>query len=170
MEDSETSKGADGSSQAGPAAGGPGAGGMGSDARRDAAAIVTPMARPSFKRRHWGKLTLLTLIVLPAVVFGVWTASALGWSYSDGQRAGVLQKISRKGWVCKTWEGTMYMSVGNGFRADSFQFTVRNDSLAHALEAMSGKPISLHYEQHVNVPTSCFGDTEYFVTEAHIAN
>ena len=123
-----------------------------------------PPSRASFKRRHWGKLLLLTLIALPIVVFTVWVSTALNWTYSSAQRAGFVQKISRKGWLCKTWEGTLYTGIAQGFRADSFQFSVRSDSIAHQLEALSGKKVTVHYEQHKGVPTSCFGETEYFVS------
>jgi hypothetical protein len=115
-------------------------------------------------RRHWGKLTLLTLLGAPSVVFALWAVITLSWSYSSGQRAGYVQKISRKGYVCKTWEGTLYTDIAKGFRADSFSFTVRSDSLAHVIEALGGKKVDVRYEQHIGVPTSCFGDTEYFVT------
>ncbi len=104
------------------------------------------------------------LIGLPVLGIAVWSAVALSWSYSDGKRAGYVQKIARKGYVCKTWEGTLYTDIARGFRSDSFTFTIRSDSLAHALEALSGERVAVHYEQHVGVPTSCFGETEYFVT------
>lgn len=94
----------------------------------------------------------------------MWAAIALNWSYSSGKRAGYVQKISRKGYVCKTWEGTLYTDIARGFRSDSFNFTVRSDSLAHVIEALSGKSVAVDYEQHIYVPTSCFGDTEYFVS------
>lgn len=118
--------------------------------------------RQSFKRRHWGKLLLLTLIGLPAAAFALWVVITLNWSYSDGKRPGSVQKISRKGYICKTWEGMLYTD-SRGFRPDSFQFTVRNDSIAHLLQGLVGKQVSLDYEQHVRVPSSCFGDSEYFV-------
>ncbi len=130
-----------------------------------APAPVQPMApRKGFFRRHW-LLTILFLIVgLP--VFGVvaWSAAALNWSYSSGKRAGYVQKISRKGFVCKTWEGTLYTDIAKGFRSDSFSFSVRSDSVAHRIEELSGKRVAVEYQQHIGVPTSCFGETEYFVT------
>lgn len=133
-------------------------------AKDSAASASDPrMPRASFKRRHWGKLLLLTLIMFPAVVFGVWSAVTLGWTYSEGDRPGFVQKIATKGYVCKTWEGILYNDL-QGFRADSFQFTVRSDSLAKVLQGLTGKRVSLHYQQHVNVPSSCFGDSEYFVS------
>lgn len=122
-----------------------------------------PPPRRSFFRRHWLLSTLSLLIGLPLVTLALWTAISLSWSYSTGKRAGYVQKISRKGFLCKTWEGTLYTDIARGFRADSFAFSVRNDSIAHAIEALSGKRVAVEYEQHLAVPTTCFGDTEYFV-------
>lgn len=127
-----------------------------------AAATPAP-ARKSFVRRHWLAVTLLAVVGVPALGFGLWTAGALSWSYSDGSRAGYVQKISRKGWLCKTWEGTLYTDIAKGFRSDSFSFSVRSDSIARVLSDLSGKRVTVTYEQHVGVPTSCFGETEYFV-------
>ena len=121
--------------------------------------------KPSFKRRHWGKLTVFVLLGLPITAFALWTLASLSWSYSSGQRAGYVQKMSYKGFVCKTWEGVLYTDIAKGFRSDSFSFTVRSDSLAKVVEALSGKRVTIHYEQHIKVPSSCFGDTEYFVTQ-----
>lgn len=123
-----------------------------------------PPAPRSFARRHWLALTLLVLLGLPVLGLTAWTAIALNWSYSSGKRAGYVQKFSRKGYVCKTWEGTLYTDIAKGFRSDSFSFTVRNDSVARVLESLSGKKVALQYDQHIYVPTSCFGETEYFVT------
>jgi hypothetical protein len=123
-----------------------------------------PQPRQSFKRRHWGKLTVFFLLGAPMAVFALWALVTLNWSYSSGQRAGYVQKMSRKGFVCKTWEGVLYTDIAKGFRSDSFSFTVPNDSVAHVIEGLSGKRVTLHYDQHIYVPTSCFGETEYFVS------
>ncbi|MGV3708177.1 MAG: hypothetical protein ACO1Q7_04990 [Gemmatimonas sp.] len=119
--------------------------------------------RPSFKRRHWGKLLVLTLLFIPIVAFTLWSVVTLNWTYSEGDRPGYVQKIAIKGYVCKTWEGVLYNDL-QGFRPDSFQFTVRSDSLARVLQSLSGKQVSVYYQQHKGVPSSCFGDSEYFVT------
>lgn len=128
-----------------------------------AGGVAPAPARKSFVRRHWLTVTTLALVGIPAIGVGIWTTAALSWSYSEGERAGFVQKISRKGWLCKTWEGTLYTDIAKGFRSDSFSFTVRSDSVARAISALSGKRVTVTYEQHVGVPTSCFGDTEYFV-------
>ncbi len=123
-----------------------------------------PKPRPSFLRRHWLAVGVFGVFGLPALLLALWATIALSWSYSSGKRAGYVQKMSRKGYVCKTWEGTLYTDIARGFRSDSFSFTVRSDSLAHVIETLSGKRVAVDYEQHLYVPTSCFGDTEYFVT------
>jgi hypothetical protein len=124
-----------------------------------------PAKKKSFFRRHWGKIIITIILALPIVVFTLWTVISLSWSYSTGQRSGYVQKVSRKGFICKTWEGTLYTDIAKGFRSDSFNFTVRNDSVAHMIEALGGKKVQIHYEQHIKVPSSCFGDTEYFVNK-----
>lgn len=123
-----------------------------------------PVEEPrGFLRRHWGKLTIALLIVVPALVFTIWASIALNWSYSAGNRVGYVQKLSRRGWLCKTWEGELQISNIPGSAPVIFQFTVRSDSLAKVIENAGGKQVQLYYEQHVGVPTRCFGDTEYFV-------
>ena len=106
------------------------------------------------------------LIALLVLVFlaGAWTWLTLHWSYSEGERAGYVQKFSRKGWLCKTWEGEIAMVTMPGAIPDRFEFTVRDDAVAAQINALAGKRVVLKYEQHKFVPTRCFGETEYFVT------
>jgi hypothetical protein len=120
--------------------------------------------RPGFFRRHWGKLTLATLVLLPIVVIVLWTTIALSFSYSDGNRVGYNQKLSRKGWLCKTWEGEIALTAQPGVAPEIFRYSVRDDSIARAIQALQGQRVALHYEQHKGLPTSCFGETEYFAT------
>ena len=119
--------------------------------------------RVSFFRRHWGKLTLAALVIVPALVFTIWSSITLSYSYSDGERVGYVQKLSRKGWLCKTWEGELQMSNVPGSAPILFQFSVRSDSLARAIEELAGRQVALYYQQHVGVPSNCFGETEYYV-------
>jgi hypothetical protein len=120
--------------------------------------------RESFLKRHWGKLTLAALVLIPLAAFAAWSAVTLAYTYSSGERQGYVQKISRKGWLCKTWEGELAMSNVPGAAPQLFMFTVRNDSVAALIDETVGKRVALHYEQHIGVPSACFGDTEYFVT------
>jgi hypothetical protein len=105
-------------------------------------------------------LGLLLAVVLLAAAY---TWIALTYSYSEGERAGYLQKFSKRGWLCKTWEGEILLSSMPGAIPEKFEFTVRDDALAAQLSAAAGKRVVLSYSQHKGLPTSCFGDTEYFV-------
>lgn len=110
-------------------------------------------------------LKIVIAIVLMAVLgFGGWTWFTLSYDYSEGERAGYIQKLSSKGWLCKTWEGEMSMINYPGAAPEIFHFSVRDDKTAKAIEAVVGKRVALHYEQHINVPSRCFGETEYFIT------
>ena len=108
---------------------------------------------------------LFTLVVVLLLGLGAYTWLVLNWSYSSGERAGLLQKFSRKGWVCKTWEGELMLTAMPGAIPEKFEFTVRDDKLAAELSANAGKKIVLSYSQHKGLPTSCFGDTEYFAQQ-----
>ena len=114
-------------------------------------------------------LTLLfTLLVVALVAVTGYTWLVLNWSYSSGERAGLLQKFSRKGWVCKTWEGELMLTAMPGAIPEKFEFTVRDEKLAAELSANAGKKIVLTYAQHKGLPSSCFGDTEYFAEKVQL--
>lgn len=117
----------------------------------------------SLLRRHWKLATILAVVLVPSLVFTIWAGITLSYSYSTGERVGYVQKLSRKGWICKTWEGELQLSNIPGSAPILFQFSIRSDSIARAIEQLAGRQVSLSYEQHVGVPTSCFGETEYFV-------
>jgi hypothetical protein len=108
---------------------------------------------------------LLVVVVLGLVGF---TWITLHWSYSEGERAGYVQKLSKKGFLCKTWEGEMAMVTMPGTVAEKFLFTVPTDAIAARVNASVGKRVALHYQQHKWIPTSCFGETEYFVTDVRV--
>ena len=128
----------------------------------------TPIASASVKKKRPRVLiVLLILLLIPAVIVSLWVWVTLGYTYALGERAGYVQKISKKGWLCKTWEGELAMANLPGTMPQIFSFTVRNDSIAHVIEQNAGKQVSLTYEQHRGVPTSCFGETEYFVIGVH---
>jgi hypothetical protein len=128
----------------------------------------TPIASaPAKKKRPKVLIVLLIILLIPAVISSLWVWVTLGYTYALGERAGYVQKISKKGWLCKTWEGELAMANLPGTMPQIFSFTVRNDSIAHVIEQNAGKQVSLTYEQHRGVPTSCFGETEYFVIGVH---
>ena len=106
----------------------------------------------------------LGLLVLAALGFAGWILLMLNWSYATGERAGYVQKLSKKGWLCKTWEGEIALVSMPGAVAEKFQFTVPDDAVAEQINKSLGSRVTLHYEQHIGLPTSCWGDTQYFVT------
>ena len=110
---------------------------------------------------------LLSLVAALVVIMGIYTWFALTWSYSEGTRAGYLQKFSKKGWLCKTWEGEILLSSMPGAIPERFTITVRDDSLVQKLQSTMGQRVEISYEQHKGVPTSCFGETEYFVSSVN---
>ena len=114
-------------------------------------------------------LIFLALLAAAIAAFALYTWFTLSWSYSDGERAGFLQKFSRKGWLCKTWEGEILLSSMPGAIPERFTFSVRDDGVARQLVAATGKRVVLSYAQHRGVPTSCFGETEYFVEKVVVA-
>lgn len=109
-----------------------------------------------------GALVALCLLMV-AYLWG-----ALHWSYSSGERAGFVQKLSQKGWVCKTWEGEQALVSLPGTLPEKFYFTVRDDAVAARINASVGKRVALTYEQHKGLLTACFGDTEYFITDVKV--
>jgi len=108
-------------------------------------------------------LWIAGLLLAVAALFAGYTWLTLSWSYSKGERAGYVQKFSKKGWICKTWEGELAMVAIPGSMPEKFYFSVRDDSIAEQINQAMGRQIVLYYEQHVGVPTRCFGETEYFV-------
>lgn len=114
-------------------------------------------------RRRW-PWVLAAVILSPVILLALWTIAALNYTYSQGNRAGYVQKFSRKGWLCKTYEGELAMVNIPGAMQERWDFTVRNDSIAHVITQSMGQRVSLTYDQHQGVPTSCFGETQYFVT------
>ena len=131
------------------------------------AAPAVKAPAPTHKKRNIALSILLAILLIPAVIIALWIWVSLGYTYATGERAGFVQKISKKGWLCKTWEGELAMANLPGTMPQIFSFTVRNDSVAHIIEQNAGKQVSLTYEQHRGIPTSCFGETEYFVTRVN---
>ncbi|MEQ1555889.1 MAG: hypothetical protein ABL915_03725, partial [Gallionella sp.] len=101
----------------------------------------------------------------PLALFALYVFIALHWSYSEGERAGFVQKLSKKGWLCKTWEGELALVSLPGAAPEKFIFTVRDDVVAERINKQVGTRVALVYAQHKGLPTSCFGDTNYFVED-----
>ncbi|HEY5086390.1 MAG TPA: hypothetical protein VII66_03440 [Gemmatimonadaceae bacterium] len=123
---------------------------------------IPPPVQKQRKRHLWLKVGV-PVVVVPILAIALWVWGTLGFVYSSGERTGYVQKMSHRGWVCKTWEGELAMSPVPGSPPTIFDFTIRDDSLAKALELAAGHQVTLSYAQHKKVPTHCFGETEYFV-------
>src|SRR5579872_2312156 len=108
--------------------------------------------------------TLFAMLVALVVLFAAYTWVVLHWSYSVGERAGYVQKLSRKGWICKTWEGELALVTMPGTVGEKFYFSVRDQQTAAQINRSMGRRVSLDYEEHVGIPTSCFGETGHFIT------
>lgn len=120
--------------------------------------VEAPVVR---RRGGFRRFMLIALTVLIAGVL-LWTWFSLSWSYSDGDRAGVLLKFSKKGWICKTYEGQLALYVVGGVAPQLWDFSVRDEAVAKKLSDAVGQEIQLHYTEHRGVPTSCFAETPYF--------
>ncbi len=110
----------------------------------------------------------MLLLAIPVVLFSLYIWAALTWVYSSGERAGYVQKLSQKGWICKTYEGELILVSMPGTQAEKFFFTVRDKNVAKKIDATVGQRVRLVYEEHKGLPTSCFGETSYFVNDVHL--
>ena len=109
---------------------------------------------------------IIGFIFLTLILLGIgWVWLTLHWSYSEGERAGYVQKLSKKGWLCKTWEGEIAMLTMPGAIPERFAFTVAEEAMADKINALAGQRVVLRYQQHKFIPSSCFGETEYFVDQ-----
>ncbi len=124
-----------------------------------------PLTTKPKGKGKWKITAVLFLVVLPLAAFALWVTVALSYSYSTGERSGYVQKLSKKGWVCKTQEGELALVNGPNVNPEIFRFTVRDDKVAAQISEFAGKQVKLSYDQHVGLPTSCFGETQYFVTK-----
>jgi hypothetical protein len=128
-------------------------------------------AGPQPPRRRWWqrwKLILVIAIITPILLFVVYTVSVLNWAYSEGERTGYIQKFSKKGWFCKTWEGELALATVPGVAPTLWNFTVRNDATARQINLALGRRVVVYYREHKGIPSRCFGETSYFVDSIRI--
>jgi hypothetical protein len=107
-------------------------------------------------------------LVVAGGLIALYFWAALNWDYSAGERAGWVQKLSKKGWICKTWEGELAMVTMPGAAQEKFFFTVWDEGVARQINAAMGRRVSLHYKEKVGLPTSCFGETRHWVDRVTI--
>ena len=141
------------------------------DSPPESAPPAEPEAPPPPQRNRWWhhwKAMLTIAVATPLVLYGLFTAVTLTWSYSQGQRAGYLQKLSKKGWLCKTWEGELAMTTVPGVAPTVWEFTVRSEAVARQLNLALGRRVLMFYREHRGIPSRCFGETNYFVDSIRI--
>lgn len=114
------------------------------------------------------KFKWLALLLIPILLFVIYTFMTLHWVYSSGERAGFVQKISEKGFFCKTYEGELVLVTVPGTQAEKFYFTAKNESVFRQINDTIGQRVRITYKQHKWIPTTCFGDTEYFVDQVEL--
>jgi hypothetical protein len=110
---------------------------------------------------------MMSLIVIGLIIFFY---VKYYYTYSDGYRAGLLQKFSRKGTIFKTYEGELILSSVTGnmgtnsavIASEKFYFSVKLDSLASRLDTLQGRSVIVHYRQK-NAPLFWRGDSPYIV-------
>lgn len=134
------------------------------------APTAEPVAAPPSRRPWWRrwKVILGAVILTPILLFVLYTMSVLSWAYSTGQRAGYIQKFSKKGWFCKTWEGELALTTVPGVAPVIWEFTVRKDAAAQQINLALGRRVVVYYREHRGIPSRCFGETNYFVDSVHI--
>jgi len=114
--------------------------------------------------------SILGVVVAIAIALSGYAFVVISWSYSSGERAGWVQKLSSKGWLCKTWEGEMAMVSMPGTTTEKFHFTVWDEDIAEQINKVMGKRVALHYEEKKGIPTSCFGETRYYITKVSVVD
>jgi hypothetical protein len=128
-----------------------------------------PAASPDRPRRRFRTLLIvLGVLAVPFLLFSLYVGLMFVWSYSDGERSGILQKFSHKGWLCKTYEGELAMTTVPGVAPTVWQFSARDEAVVPRLRGAIGKKVVLHYTEHRGIPTNCFGSTSYFVDSVRV--
>ena len=130
--------------------------------------IAVPPPPTTFFRRHRWKIILFGSLAVAVSACSLWTLITLTFSYSDGDRIGYLQKFSHRGWLCRTWEGELAMTPVPGATPQIFSFTVRDDDTVKRIKEAEGKRVALHYKEKRGIPSSCFGDTNYFISDIRV--
>jgi hypothetical protein len=132
--------------------------------------------KPAISRWTTVKTKLRKILYLSIFLIIIFLGLFIYWkyfyTYSEGYRAGLLQKFSYKGTLIKTYEGEMILSSVSGrsdivIASEKFFFSVTDETLASQLDTMQGKNVILHYKQK-NAPLFWKGDTPYYVDSVRI--
>jgi hypothetical protein len=113
--------------------------------------------------------TVIGLVLTVVIGLGLYLMFSYHFTYSKGESVGFVQKLSYKGWVCKTWEGEQVRALAvMPAIPEKFAFTVRDTEVADQINALIGQKVVVEYAQHKGLP-SCFGETEYFISKVTAA-
>ena len=113
--------------------------------------------------------SLIGGVLALAVLAGGYLLFAYHFTYSRGESVGFVQKISYKGWLCKTWEGEQVRALAVvPAIPEKFEFTVRDATVVDKINQHLGQKVVLEYEQHRGLPR-CLGDSEHFVIDVRVA-
>jgi hypothetical protein len=117
-------------------------------------------------KRLFRKISIIAALVI-LLILGLFLYWKYFYTYSDGYRAGLLQKFSRKGTLFKTYEGEIILSSIKGnsnvaIASEKFLFSVTSDSLAASMDTLQGQNVIVHYRQK-NAPLFWRGDSPYIV-------
>jgi len=132
--------------------------------------VVKPAAKFMKKIKKYLYMALATVVV----IIGIYVYWSFFFTYSDGYRAGMLQKFSRKGTIFKTYEGEMILSSVQSNKnvalaSEKFMFSVSDKQVALQLEKLQGKNIVVHYtEKNNTLPWR--GETVYIVSSAKLSD
>ncbi|MDI1353676.1 MAG: hypothetical protein PSX36_02070 [bacterium] len=133
---------------------------------------MTDSYAPETKNKTSGFTKFIRIAILLLLVSLVSYYFICGITYSEGTRSGVLNKISKRGYVFKTREGEMNiggLNQGEGtiMPLSIFKFSVKQDSIYDQLEQLQGKKVVVHYKEVIK---SFFwqGDTNYFVYKVNV--
>ncbi len=117
---------------------------------------------------QWLMKKFILILILAILGFAAWTYGTLQFVYSSGERAGYIQKFSKKGWVFKTWEGELAMVSLPGTMPEKFYYTVRDEAVAEKMQGVLGQRVVVKYNEHKGIPGRVFGDTNHFATDVHV--
>lgn len=115
--------------------------------------------------KFFKKVLLFFVLLFIVVLAGAYLY--FNYTYSEGSRAGMLMKFSKKGYIFKTYEGDLNLGginplPGNTIANNIWKFSVKDDSIGELLKSKEGQMLRLHYKEKVkNFPWQ--GDTKFFV-------
>lgn len=130
-----------------------------------------PSVTPPRRRNIFLRIGCITTLVL-LLGFGVFVWWRYYYTYSDGNRFGLLQKFSRRGNLFKTFEGELILSSVKGnqnitLASEKFYFSVTDEGVAQKMHEMQGQNVTVHYEQK-NSAAFWRGDSEYIVDSVRV--